>query len=290
LQTVPLIGGKFQDTDELQAAWLGHSTVLLRVDRSVLLTDPVFDDEVAISMGLQNTRRYFACPVTRENLPPIDAVLISHDHFDHLEESTVRFFSGTGTRYIVPLGLGAHLAAWGMPEQQIIELDWGDSVRIGNVTVYCTPARHLSGRSPFHRNQSFWASWVMAGGSERVFYSGDTGPGEHFAEIGRDYGPFDLTLMQIGAYDENWPDIHLTPEQAVEAQGDLRGALLLPVHWGTFDLALHAWDEPIIRLQRVAKEAGITIVTPRPGEIIGLSNFSLNNGWWHNVESKSDVR
>lgn len=270
----------FAGADGGEVVWLGHSTVLLRMDSTVVLTDPVFDDALAISMGLRQTARFFPSPIRREELPVIDAVLISHDHFDHLEESTVRFFSGTGTKYIVPLGVGAHLEAWGMSESQITELDWGDSVRVGNVWLHCAPARHFSGRSPLSRNQTLWSSWVIAGQSSRVFYSGDTGPGTHFAKIGEHYGPFALTLMQIGAYGDDWPDIHLTPEQAALAQQQLRGSRLLPMHWGTFDLALHPWAEPIERLQAAARKAGIGVITPRLGERVRTDRVGPQSSWW----------
>ena len=280
VEVKPLVGAALEESEELQAVWLGHSTVLLKIDRTILLTDPLFDDEVGVSSGIQSMPRFFPCPARREELPSVEAVLISHDHFDHLEESTVRFFAGTATKYIVPLGVGAHLEAWGLPDSQIVELDWGDSARVGQLTVHCTPARHFSGRSPLHLNETLWSSWVIAGRSTRVFYSGDTGPGEHFGEIGRTYGPFDLTLLQIGAYGDNWPEIHLTPEEAVAAQLALGGTMLLPVHWGTFDLALHSWNDPVTRLMAAARESGAAIVTPRPGEIVVPANHLSNSTWW----------
>ena len=270
----------FAKADGLQAVWLGHSTALLRLDGITILTDPVFDDEVSISMGLNSTGRFFASPIAREQLPPIDIVILSHDHWDHLEQSTVEYFSSKPTRFVVPLAVGAHLERWGMSADQIVEVDWWDTTRVGSVDVICTPARHLSGRSPLQFNRTLWSSWSIVSGRHRIFFSGDTGPGDHFAEIGMRYGPFDLTLMQIGAYGDLWPDIHTTPEEVVAAQIALGGRCLLPVHWGTFDLALHKWDEPIVRLTAAAVRAGVQLTVPRPGQLFDADDPPVLTGWW----------
>jgi L-ascorbate metabolism protein UlaG (beta-lactamase superfamily) len=261
--------------------WLGHSTVLVRIDSTTLLIDPVLDEYVSLQVG--RTRRFQSPTLSREGLPPIDAVLISHDHFDHLEMSTVQYLASKGTLFIVPLGIGAHLTAWGVHDSQIVDLDWWESTRLGDLGLACTPARHLSGRTIRRMNKTLWCSWAVIGPKHRLYYGGDTGYSRAFKEIGERYGPFDLTVMPIGAYGEEWPDIHLTPEQAVKAHLDLNGMRLLPVHWGTFNVALHPWDEPIERLV-AARKSQVEIVAPRLGEVVDVDRATAVDYWWERVE------
>lgn len=262
----------------LEIIWLGHSTVLMAIDGAVLLIDPVFEKNASTVAGI--ARRFQPSPVPRENLPPIDAVIISHDHYDHLEMSTVRYFASKKTVFFVPLGVGAHLEAWGVPEQRIVELDWSQAHALGDLELVCTPARHFSGRSLTDRNQTLWCSWTILGPNHRVFYSGDTGPSEEFRNIGEELGPFDLTIVQIGAYGEDWPLIHLTPEQVVRVHQTVRGEKLLPVHWGTFDLSLHAWDEPIKGVAAEAAKAGVDLLTPLLGERVDIDRPFESRAWW----------
>lgn len=262
----------------LEVVWLGHSTVLGAIDGIVFITDPVFEASASTFAGL--ARRFQTAPVPREELPPIDVVIISHDHYDHLEMRSVRFFSDRGVTFFVPLGVGADLEAWGVPEKQIVELDWSESREIGSLEIVCTPARHFSGRSLTDRNQTLWASWTVIGPQHRLFYSGDTGPSAEFARIGEMYGPFDLTLIQIGAYGENWPLIHLRSEEVLEVHRALKGEKLLPVHWGTFDLAFHPWDEPIRSTAAAAAATGVDLVTPRLGEKIKVDQPFESRPWW----------
>lgn len=262
----------------LEVVWLGHSTVLMAIDGAVLLIDPVFDEAASTVAGL--AERFQPSPIGREDLPPVDAVVISHDHYDHLEMSTVKYFVGKETGYIVPLGVGAHLEAWGMPDSQITELDWSQTHRIGNLELVCAPARHFSGRSLLDRNQTLWASFAILGPKHRVFYSGDTGPSGEFEEIGKRHEPFDLTIIQIGAYGEHWPLIHLFPEQVVEVHRAVGGKRLLPVHWGTFDLALHDWDEPVDSTAAVAARERVDLLTPVLGEIVDIDRPFHSRSWW----------
>lgn len=266
---------------DLTAWWLGHSTVLVEIDGARLLIDPVFEKSASTIGG--GAKRFQPTPITRENLPPVDAVIISHDHYDHLEMSSVRFFAARGVCFFVPLGVGAHLETWDVPPEQIIELDWGDSRRLANLQIICTPARHFSGRGLFDRNKTLWSSWTVIGPKHRLFYSGDTGLSDHLAEIGSNYGPFDLTIIQIGAYGDAWPDIHLYPEDAIDIQLALQGRAMLPVHWGTFDLALHTWDDPINRAVKAAQLEQVKLLTPKLGETIRLGEPFSSQAWWEDV-------
>lgn len=272
----------------LRATWLGHSTVLVEIDGARLLMDPVWARRVSPS-SLIGPRRFFEPPLALEDLPPLDAILASHDHYDHLDRGVVRALAASAgqsrARFVVPLGVGAHLEHWGVPADRITELDWSEYIAIGPLTITATPARHFSGRGITDGNHTLWASWSIAGPKHRVFHSGDTGPFAGFADIGTAHGPFDLTLIKIGAYGETWPDIHLTPEQAVDAHARLRGKLLLPMHWGTFNLAFHAWDEPAERVV-VAAAAGTRLIVPRPGESIEPATAPPVDPWWRTVKPK----
>jgi L-ascorbate metabolism protein UlaG (beta-lactamase superfamily) len=272
----------------LRATWLGHSTVLVEIDGARILFDPVWARRASPS-SLIGPKRFHAPPLALDDLPPLDAIVASHDHYDHLDRGVVRALARSATqaraRFLVPLGVGAHLERWGVAPERITELDWSESATVGPLTFTATPARHFSGRTLGDRNHTLWASWSVAGPRHRVFHSGDTGPFAGFADIGAAHGPFDLTLVKIGAYGETWPDIHLTPEQAVEAHAELRGALLLPIHWGTFNLAMHAWDEPAERVVTAAR-AGTRLVMPRPGESVEPAAARPVELWWRSVRAK----
>ena len=262
----------------LQLFWLGHSTVLINIDSITILIDPVFDERVAVIVG--STERFQPNVINRGSLPKVDAVIISHDHYDHLEKNSIDYFARTGTKFFVPLGVGAHLRAWQVPDSQIVELDWWESRDFKSLKIVCTPARHFSGRSLLNFDETLWASWVIIGSTHRLFYGGDTGYSDQFEKIGNRFGPFDVTLLPIGAYSKYWPDIHLNPEEAVTAHLTLNGQLLIPVHWGTFDVAFHPWDEPIERLVQAAKEQEVQFATPQPGEKIKLESLAIQQKWW----------
>ena len=269
----------------LRATWLGHSSVLVEIDGARILFDPVWARRASPS-SLVGPKRHHEPPLPLEELPPLDAILASHDHYDHLDREVVRRLARNPAqsrlRFIVPLGVGAHLERWGVSPERITELDWGESTTVASLNITATPARHFSGRGLTDRNHTLWASWSVAGPTHRVFHSGDTGPFPGFADIGTKHGPFDLTLIKIGAYGEGWPDIHLTPEQAVEAHRMLRGDLLLPIHWGTFNLAFHSWDEPAERVVTAA-QTGTRLVVPRPGESIEPASANAVDMWWRSV-------
>lgn len=252
----------------LRVFWLGHATVLLEIDGYRVLTDPMFSERASPLQWI-GPKRFFPSPIAIEDLPHIDAVVISHDHYDHLDHKSIESLAKQKLQFFVPLGVGAHLEHWGVPSDQIVELDWWQNVRVGNLLLTATPARHFSGRNALGSNDTLWATWTIVGPHHRVFFGGDTGMSPDFAKIGEERGPFDITLIPIGAYNPDWPYIHLFPEEAVQAHLALRGNLLLPIHWGTFDLAPHSCKEPIDRLQSSA--AGqILISSPLPGEAVEI--------------------
>jgi L-ascorbate metabolism protein UlaG (beta-lactamase superfamily) len=272
----------------LALTWYGHSSVLLEIDGYRVLADPVWGERVSPSPTV-GPRRLHPVPVPLSALPAVDAVVISHDHYDHLDLPTVRaLLRGQAAPFVVPLGLGDHLRGWGVPDGRIVELDWGGTTRIGALALTCAEARHFSGRG-LRRNTTLWSSWIVAGPRHRAFFGGDTGYSPAFAELGRTHGPFGLTLLPIGAYSEHWPLIHMTPEEAVRAHGDLTpGGLLVPVHWATFNLGFHAWAEPVRRLQAAAAVAGTRIAVPCPGQRLDASDPSAataaTTDWWTAAE------
>lgn len=270
----PIVAGS------LAATWFGHSTVLIEIDGQRVLTDPVWSDRVSPSPTI-GPRRLHPAPLPLSELPDVDVVLISHDHYDHLDLPTVTAIAESmSARFVVPAGIGAHLRFWGVPAARIVELDWGAERQLGELVVRCTPARHFSGRG-LVRNTTQWASWAVTGPSRRVFFGGDTGYTRTFSEIGAQLGPFDLTILPIGAYADLWPDLHMTPEEAVRAHRDLDGgSVLLPVHWATFDLGMHPWVEPLERLLRTADTARITVAAPRPGARVDLTLAPRRTDWW----------
>jgi L-ascorbate metabolism protein UlaG (beta-lactamase superfamily) len=273
---------------ELAVTWFGHASALLEIDGQRVLVDPVWSDRVSPSPLLGPIRMHPA-PVPLRALPPVDAVVISHDHYDHLDLPTVRaLLSGSEARFVVPLGIGVHLRTWGVPENRIVELDWDGSTTIGGLTITCTEARHFSGRF-FARDTTLWASWVIAGPRHRVFFGGDTGYTPAFAAIGARFGPFDLTLLPVGAYNEAWRAIHMDPEEAVRAHGDLGGRVMLPIHWATFNLAFHRWAEPVQRACAAAAEHGdVRLVVPLPGQRIDVLAPPALADWWSAVGSGGD--
>ena len=267
----------------LRATWLGHSTVLVEIDGHRVLFDPMWSGRASPSQ-LAGPRRFHPPPLPIEEIPPLDAVIVSHDHYDHLDMGTIRALAAQpALRFVVPLGMGAHLERWGINRSRITELDWREATSVGGLTITATPSRHFSGRWLTGGNRVLWATWVVAGPSHRVFHSGDTGFFEGFARIGADFGPFDLTMIKIGAYDVTWPDIHVNPEEAVRAHTMLRGAVLLPIHWGTFNMAFHDWFEPAERVLAAASQAGIRFVMPRQGQQIEPSQAAGFEPWWRSV-------
>jgi L-ascorbate metabolism protein UlaG (beta-lactamase superfamily) len=286
----------------LRLTWMGHSTVLAEIGDRRVLFDPVWGERCS-PFAFAGPRRVHPAPVPVETLTGLDAVVISHDHYDHLDMPTIKALVASGTVFAVPLGVGAHLERWGVPAERMRELDWHESATVAGVRLTATPARHFCGRGLRGRQQTLWASWAVTDGVHRVFHSGDTGYFPGFAEIGAAHGPFDATMIQIGAYSESWPknetgtgyrqnpgawpDIHMTPDEGLRAHLDLqRGehlGALLPIHWGTFNLAFHPWAEPAERTMLAGREAGVTVATPRVGEPFEPAYTPEPNPWWRDV-------
>jgi L-ascorbate metabolism protein UlaG (beta-lactamase superfamily) len=262
----------------LEAIWFGHASALVEIGGVRIMTDPVLSDVVSPLPPI-GPGRLHPPPLALAHLSGIDAVVISHDHYDHLDLKTVQHLAKQGTHFFVPLGIGAHLERWKVPSQQIHEMDWWQSAEIKGVRIDCTPSRHYSGRKRMN-NSTLWSSWVIRGGGHSVFFSGDTGYSPHFKEIRRRLGPMTLTLIKVGAYGETWLDIHMDPESAIQAHADLDGGVLLPIHWATFDLSYHAWEEPIVRARAAALAKGIDLITPQIGERFVLGSPGPHVRWW----------
>lgn len=279
---IPVVGSTATSAAPLSVTWFGHASALIEVDGYRVLTDPVWSERCSPSQTI-GPRRLHPPPVDIGSLPALDAVLISHDHHDHLDMSTVRQLARTQRAvFVTPLGVGAHLREWGIPRDRIVSLDWGDTTEIDSLRLTCTPARHYSGRF-LTRNNTLWCSWVVAGPEHRAYFGGDSGYTASFAEIGSQHGPFDMTLLPIGAYNKAWPDIHMNPEEAVQAHRDLGGdrsdAALVPIHWATFRLAPHPWSEPAERLVAAAEDAGVRYAIPKPGGQV-LPGDHKQEHWW----------
>jgi L-ascorbate metabolism protein UlaG (beta-lactamase superfamily) len=275
------------EAGELGVTWFGHASALLEIDGQRVLVDPVWGERVSPSPLVGPTRLH-PNPLPLENLPPVDVVVISHDHYDHLDLPTVQFLRERSSAvFVVPLGIGVHLRTWGVPDERIVELDWDGSTTVGGLTLTCTEARHFSGRF-FARDTTLWASWVIAGPRHKVFFGGDTGYTPAFAAVGARFGPFDLTLLPVGAYNDAWKYIHMDPEEAVRAHGDLGGQVLLPIHWATFNLAFHRWAEPVQRARAAAERSGVRLVVPVPGQRIDVLDPPELTDWWSVVGSVSD--
>ena len=273
-----------EEAAELAVTWLGHASALLEIDGQRVLVDPVWGFRVSPSPVFGPTRLH-PVPVALDELPQVDAVLVSHDHYDHLDLPTVEALLTTQTApFVVPLGIGEHLRKWGVPEKRIVELDWDGEHNVGGLTLTCTEARHFSGRY-FYRDTTLWASWAIAGPRHRVFFGGDTGYTPAFAGTGARLGPFDLTLLPVGAYNDAWHAIHMDPEEAMRAHGDLGGRVLLPIHWATFNLAFHRWAEPVQRLLAAADRTGAQVVVPRPGQRVDVLDPPELEDWWTAVGS-----
>jgi len=271
LETPPATG--------LRVTWLGHSSMLLEIDGHRILTDPVWSER-ASPLTWVGPKRWYVPPIALGELPAIDAVVISHDHYDHLDQRTLVAMKDWNTTFIVPLGVGAHLASWGVPEARIVELDWWEKAQVGGLEVNCTPARHASGRTLTDKDATLWASYAFVGPKHRAYFSGDTGLFPAMKDIGERLGPFDVTMIEVGQYHRTWPDWHIGPEQAVLAHQMLRGRVLLPVHWALFPLAAHGWTEPMERALAAAGSAGQAVIAPKPGQSVEPTAPPALVRWW----------
>ena len=264
--------------DELKVTWVGHSSQIINIDGKLILADPVFSNKT-VFMG--PSRYNGDVPLNPEDLPEIDVVIISHNHYDHLNISTLEKIHPKVKRFLTPLMVGAELEKAGVPREKITELNWWDEVQIDDeFMIAFTPTQHFSGRGLFDRDETLWGSYVLQGPKHKVYFSGDSGYFKGFKEIGEKYGPFDITLLECGAYNKKWHYVHMMPEETAQAHLDLKGKYLQPMHWGTFDLALHAWYDPIVRVTKAADSLGIKLSTPIVGETITIDENLTTDRWW----------
>jgi L-ascorbate metabolism protein UlaG (beta-lactamase superfamily) len=269
----------------LKVSWLGHSSLLMKIDGYSILTDPIFERKVSL---IGPSRFNAELPLRVENLQHVDVVIISHDHYDHLNKFSVQQLIDKTGVFIVPQGVGKRLVKWGVPKEKIVELGWWEEAHPHNgLTIAATPSQHFSGRGLFDRNSTLWASWVIQTGQHRLFFSGDTGYFAGFSEIGKKYGPFDVAFLECGAYNEHWSKVHMFPEQTVQAGIDLGAKVLQPIHWATFNLALHAWYEPVERFTEAAWNRSVKVSIPVIGQVVDYHKQRATELWWLAVMSES---
>ncbi len=266
--------------DGLYTAWLGHSSVLINIEGYRILTDPVLERKISI---LGPSRFKGELPLQIDQIPDLDMILITHNHYDHLNRYSIEKLHDRCPRFLVPLGVGAQLEKWGVPREKITEMDWWESVQVDdNLTVTMTPSQHFSGRGLSDKDVTLWGSYVVKTVKHSVFFSGDSGYFDGFKEIGERYGPFDITFLECGAYNERWQPVHMFPEETVQAHLDLKGKILHPIHWGTFNLSLHAWNDPMIRILKEAEQQKVILATPIAGELLIYGRIIPTQRWWEN--------
>ncbi|MEK3883137.1 MBL fold metallo-hydrolase [Paenibacillus sp. PL2-23] len=281
---VELDSRSLEQPDKPRVVWFGHSAALLQTDGLTILFDPMFGTAPSPFPMVGGKRYGGRLPLRLEDIPSIDYVFITHDHYDHLDYSSIKRLKDKVSHFLVPLGVANHLKRWGVEEKRITELDWWQELELGSLKIACAPSRHFSGRGTGDRDSTLWCSWVIHSRETRLFFSGDSGYGPHFKEIGDQYGPFDLTMMECGQYDERWSAIHMLPEQTVQAHEDVRGDVLIPIHWGGFTLALHDWTDPPERVVKEAERRGVRMATPRVGESVTIGSEAYpQSRWWRDV-------
>jgi L-ascorbate metabolism protein UlaG (beta-lactamase superfamily) len=282
-QVLPLSQADLLKAPDLSLWRLGHSTMLLKLQGQFWLTDPVFSER-ASPFTFMGPKRFHAPPLSIDELPPITGVVLSHDHYDHLDYDAIQKLVPKVAHFVTPLGVGDRLIGWGVPAAKVQQFDWWQGTTIARVKLVATPAQHFSGRSLSDGNRTLWASWVIEAGqgadATRIFFSGDTGYFDGFKAIGERFGPFDLTLIETGAYDAQWPDVHMQPEESLQAHLDVKGRHMMPIHNVTFDLALHAWTDPFDRITALADKAGVPLVAPVMGERLDIRQPALSKQWW----------
>lgn len=266
-------------SDTLRFVKLGHSSLLIDLDGKRFLIDPVFSERASPVQWL-GPKRFHPVPIDPARLPHIDAVVISHSHYDHLDKTSILNLQSRVGVYLVPQGVGEILTDWGIPAEQVIEKNWWQSTRIGDVELVATPAQHFSGRGLFDRDETLWASWVLKGKNQRVFFSGDTGYFPGFKAIGETHGPFDVAFIEAGAYNPAWRDMHMMPEDSIQAFEDVNANLMIPVHNGTFDLSIHAWGDPMEQMSQLAQSHEINYLLPMVGDVINPHQLPAQVAWW----------
>ncbi|MFP4548919.1 MAG: MBL fold metallo-hydrolase [Fidelibacterota bacterium] len=269
------------NSTETKITWFGHSTFLIEIAGQIILIDPMFG-RISSPIPFIGPRRYtMNFPIAIEQLPPIDLIVISHDHYDHLDMRSIKQLKSKTAKFIVPLGVDKHLQRWGVKQSKIIKLNWWEEVTLNNLTLVSTPARHFSGRAFNDRARTLWCSWIIKSGGHKIFFSGDTGYGPHFQEIYEKYGAVHLALLECGQYNQQWKNVHMFPEQTVAAARDLKASIFMPIHWSGFTLSVHDWTEPVMLVIQAAEKDNIKITTPQIGQTINLhkGHFPIDN-WW----------
>lgn len=265
--------------------WFGHSAFLLEIEGKNILIDPMFGPTPSPHPWLGKGRFTEGLPIAIEKLPAIDAVIFSHDHYDHLDYESILKLKEKVKKFYTPLGVGSHLISWGVPQSAIHELNWWDEIQHEELKFKCAPARHFSGRAFGDRFSTLWASWVIESSTKNIYFSGDSGYGPHFKTIGEKYGPFDFAMMECGQYDKRWDNIHMMPEETAQAAIDVKAKMMMPIHWGAFVLALHTWKDPVERVTKRAEELNMPVATPRIGEPIILEISEKPTArWWEAID------
>ena len=262
--------------------WFGHSTFLYEIDGKKILFDPMLG-KYASPVPFLVGRYAYDLPSSAKDLPYLDAVIISHDHYDHLDYGTIRILKEKVGRFIMPLGVGAHLERWGVPKEKITECDWFDEITFDGITITATPSQHFSGRALTDRKKTLWASWIIHNKTAKVFFGGDSGYFPGFKKIGETYGPFDLTLLDSAQYNPRWRVVHMVPEESVQAHKDLKGKVYMPIHWSAFTLALHEWSEPPERALAAAEKEKVDMITPMIGQRFDVLLDRPKEAWWRNI-------
>lgn len=264
--------------------WFGHSAFLIEIAGKKILLDPMFGEVPSPIQWLGKPRYSNGLPIDIDQLPEIDAIIMSHDHYDHLDYGSIMKLKNKTKQFYMPLGVGAHFRKWGVPADRVHELDWWQSIELDSLKFTCTPARHFSGRGLFDRATTLWGSWVIEAGGKKIYFSGDSGYGPHFKEIGEKFGPMDFAMMECGQYNERWKPIHMLPEETIQASIDVKAKAMMPIHWGAFTLAFHSWTDPVVRASKKAKELGVPFYTPRIGESIILEQQIPSSNWWESIQ------
>nr|NQU92607.1 MBL fold metallo-hydrolase [Bacteroidota bacterium] len=277
-----ILAGQFSQLNDslTRITWFGHSTILIEMAGKAVFIDPMLGNVPSPVSWAGSGRFNPELPIDIDSLPFIDVVLISHDHYDHLDYGSILKLKDRVGMFYAPLGVGAHLRSWGVDANKIIEMDWWESETFDGITFVSPPARHFSGRGLFDRNSTLWCSWVIQSDHANIFFSGDGGYGNHFKEIGDRFGPFDFTMMECGQYNEQWLQIHLLPDEVPQALSDLKSQVFMPVHWGAFKLSLHSWTDPIDRLQNTISGTGLKMAIPKIGEGFIMGQDIPKDKWW----------
>jgi len=264
-------------SNDLKVIWFGHSSLLLNINGVVVLIDPVFSKS-ASPFGFI-VKRFQPAVLQPKDLPKIDYILISHDHYDHLDMKTIEFFKDKKSRFITPLGVGSHLKSWGISGERITEKDWWETAKFNGIEFIAAPAQHFSGRNGIRQNTTLWASWIIRSKNSNIYFSGDSGYDIHFKEIGERYGPFDIAFLESGQYNKTWKEVHMMPEEAVLAFYDLKAKKYFPIHWGMFSLSFHSWYDPVERLNLMSEKKKFELIVPKLGQIVNIKRYRTQENW-----------